>query len=176
MVLTTPTQLAHQINTIVAHQWPGSHTHRLTQHIIQVLPAALRHLTHNTADGWATATNQPATNSGYHDPISNAIIQREPTTHTHQQITNHLQIAHQAALTRNRPYTTRTVYRTLKLLDSCQPPLDPKHKQAMMCATIHPQDTGTEPWVDPLCDKVSDVGRSGLCEACYRRRFRAVNR
>lgn len=171
---TSPTRTVTSIVASIGNIWPNTPEHKLAQQLAEVIPTTLATLARQTPDGWPTTTNRTRHSNSISDPTAQQAIRRQPAVEQRTLITTNLARIRYTVQIRHRQATLELLQNTIGMCYQSYGPIDPKTKAALMCSTIHPDDKGIEPWIDPLCSRISDVGRAGLCEACYRRRLRAL--
>lgn len=166
---------------LIGDRWPGGTEARLVADFAARLPRALEQMAWSTPDGYPTSVigadgRGGGGRSGSLDSLGNVVAAREAGAAAYAQMSTIIATAALCVAAGDRQGVRRAVSDALTVTDAWHAPLRPEAKAALMCIRKHEADVGTEPWVDPLCERVADVGRAGLCEACYRRRLRGIER
>lgn len=174
------------LTTLITTRWgPASNESRLAHQLGDALPRVLRVLWCDTPDGYPTSTpgardRDGSAGTGTPDKLGNLVTQREQPTATYAALCARISDATLGVALRDRTTVTRALNASLRICDGCHEQLNPQAykaiKKAMSCCHKQPNDDGTAPWVDPLCANIADQGRQGMCEACYRRRLRYMQR
>lgn len=168
--------------TIITDRWPAGTEARLVDDLAARLPRTIAQLAMATPDGYPSSTpgaserGGPSGSSSSPDRIGNLIARRSRAVEAYAHLTELLGTATAAAAVADRQGVRRALSDALGVTDEWQPPAPASVKAALTCSRWTVQDTGVDDWVDPLCQRIADVGRSGLCEACWRRRHRWMAR
>lgn len=176
--LTTQTAA---LTTLIGDRWPNGTEARLVADLAARLPRTIEQMAWSTPDGYPTSVigadgRGGGGGGGSLDTLGNLVAARAAGADAYALMCELVARAAACVVDTDRHGVRRAISDALTVTDVWHAPLTPKQKENLMCATKHAEDVGTEPWVDPTCERVADVGRNGLCEACYRRRLRGLEK
>lgn len=167
--------------SIVADRWgPGTEA-RLVGQLAERLPRTIAMMALATPDGYpSSAPGAPdrggSSSTSSTDRLGDLVARRSRAVEGYARLGDFVGTAAAFAAVGDRQGVRRALSDALTVTDEWQPPAPPGVKAALSCARWTPQDSGVDDWVDPLCERIADVGRAGLCEACWRRRHRWAQR
>lgn len=166
---------------IIADRYgPGTEA-RLVDQLVARLPRTIAQLAMATPDGYPTSTSGApdrggSASTGSSDRLGDLVARRAAAVEDYQRLGDLVGRAAACAAVNDRQGVRRALSDALGVTDVWQPPAPPSVKAALSCARWTATDSGVDDWVDPLCERIADAGRAGLCEACWRRRHRWAQR
>ena len=166
---------------IVADRWPSGSEARLVDQLVDRLPRTIAQLAMATPDGYpSTSSGAPdrggSASTGSTDRLGDLVARRAAAADDYTRLGDLVGESAACAAVGDRQGVRRALERALGVTDVWQPPASPSVKAALSCARWTATDSGVDAWVDPLCERIADAGRAGLCEACWRRRHRWAQR
>jgi hypothetical protein len=175
--MTRLTAQADALSTLIADRWPSGTEARLVGDLIARLPRTIAQMAMVTPDGFpVSVVGAPdrATGGGSSSPdrLAALVAQREAPTEDYRQLSRLVSSAAASVVVADRQGVRRAISDALAVTDAWQPPATVDERRAMMCVKYTESDSGVDEWVDPLCERIADLGRRGLCETCWRRRHR----
>ena len=165
------------LSTLIGDRWPDGTEARLVADLIARLPRTITQMALVTPDGYPTSVvgaPDRATGGGSSSPdrLAALVARREAPTEDYRRLGRLVSEAAAGVAVSDRQAVRRAITTALAVTDAWQPPASAEERRAMMCCHSIDNDRGIEEWVDPLCERIADVGRRGLCEPCWRRRHR----
>ena len=175
--MTRLTAQADALSTLIGDRWPSGNEARLIGDLVARLPRTIGQMAMVCPDGYPSSTPGAAdratgTSSSGTDRMAALVARREAPTEDYRRLSALVSAAAAGVATNDRQAVRRALGDALAVTDAWQPPATAEERRAMMCAHSTDGDSGVEEWVDPLCERIADLGRRGLCETCWRRRHR----
>lgn len=179
--MTRVSTQAAALATLIADRWPAGTEARLVGDLVARLPRTIGQMAMVCPDGYPASTPgaaDRATGSGSSSPdrLAALVARREAPTEDYRRLSALVSVAAAGVAVSDRQAVRRALGDALAVTDAWQPPATADERRAMMCSRSTDADSGVEEWVDPLCERIADVGRRGLCETCWRRRHRWMQR
>lgn len=159
----------------------GSTEYRLAGQLSDSMPRALRELAADTPDGYATSTPGASGRDGGRststDTLGMLVARRERSTNLYAALCASVGVVSGHLATGDRAMLRRALSDALAVSDDCWRRQTRAEKdaavEAVLCCYKQPDDIDSG-WMRPECQNIASPDRKGMCEACYRRRHRAL--
>lgn len=159
----------------------GSTEYRLVGQLSDSMPRALRELAADTPDGYPTSTPGAAGRDGGRststDTLGLLVARRERSTNLYSALCAAVGVVGEQLALGDRALLRRALSDALTVSDDCWRRQTRAEKtaavEAVMCCYKQPDDMPAD-WMRPECENIASPDRRGMCEACYRRRYRAL--